>query len=256
MSSLFVPKNGGPKHQAVVLYPGLGAFMTKAVPTNLLPLTGLDFIIKSGRVLVVPLWKGSGERYDGFLGLTGQRYLQTFRQRMHEWRQETGQLLDYLATRADVDGDRVAWAGVSFGSSTMLPVLAMEPRFKAATLQLAGLPYRDLLPEVDPVNFVSRIKIPGVDAGGPLRSPLSARVVAAADVHAARNARGPETLGAVRCRARAAAARTGNPRNARVAGQVPRADGHLELTNDHTTIAGRQNLRRVGSRGCFLRATT
>ena len=42
----------------------------------------------------------------------------------------------------------------------MLPVLAMEPRFKAATLQLAGLPYRDLLPEVDPVNFVSRIKIP------------------------------------------------------------------------------------------------
>ena len=42
----------------------------------------------------------------------------------------------------------------------MLPVLAMEPRYKAATLGLAGLPYRSFLPEVDPLNFVPRIKVP------------------------------------------------------------------------------------------------
>ena len=65
-----------------------------------------------------------------------------------------------LRVQIDIRPDGFAWAGNSFGSSTVLPVLAMEPRFEVAVLQLAGLPYRDLLPEVDPVNFVSRIKIP------------------------------------------------------------------------------------------------
>ena len=156
---LFIPKGGEPKHQAIVFYPGLYAFMSKT-PQGPLQTVPFDFLIKSGRMLVVPMLKGAAERYDGFIGLTGDQYLQTFRQRMREWRQETGQLLDYLSTRPDVQPNRFAWAGISFGSSTMLPVLAMEPRFKVATLLLAGLPYRDLLPEVDPVNFVPRIKIP------------------------------------------------------------------------------------------------
>ncbi|MGQ0732202.1 MAG: alpha/beta hydrolase family protein [Acidobacteriota bacterium] len=120
----------------------------------------IDFVVKSGRMLVVPVFKGSFERSDGFITLTGDRYLQTFRQRMHQWRQEVGQLLDYLATRPDVLDDRFAYLGFSFGSSTMLPVLAMEPRFQTAVLLLAGFTYRDLLPEIDAVNYVPRITIP------------------------------------------------------------------------------------------------
>ena len=157
---MFIPKNGGSPRQAVVYFPGLNPFLTQASSQTLPPPVPFDFVIKSGRVLVVPVYKGSFERADEFLTLTGDAYLQTFRQRMHLWRQEMGQLLDYLATRPDIRADGFAWAGVSFGSSVTLPVLAMEPRFKVAVLQLAGLPYRDLLPEVDPVNFVSRIKIP------------------------------------------------------------------------------------------------
>ncbi len=160
---LYIPKTGAPPYQAVVFYPGLGGFITRTASLTLPRATTMgpyDFVIKSGRVLVVPVLKGSFERYDGFLSLTGDRYLQTFRQRMHEWRQETGQVLDYLATRRDVQADHLAWGGVSFGASTQLPVLAMEPRFKTAVLMLAGLPYRDMLPEVDSVNFAPRIKIP------------------------------------------------------------------------------------------------
>jgi dienelactone hydrolase len=121
---------------------------------------GTDFLIRSGRIVVVPIWKGAAERFDGFITLTGERYLQTFRQRMREWRQELGQVLDYLATRPDVEPTQFAYFGTSFGSSTMLPLLAMEPRFKAAVLYLAGLTYRDLLPEVDAVNFAPRITKP------------------------------------------------------------------------------------------------
>jgi formylglycine-generating enzyme required for sulfatase activity/dienelactone hydrolase len=157
---LYVPKTGRAPRQAVVFVPGLGQFMSQSSSASSPALLILDFVVKSGRVLVVPAMKGSHERFDGFLNLTGDRYLQTFRQRVHEWRQETGQLLDYLASRGDVRTDQIAYSGLSFGASVFLPVLAMEPRFKAAVLILAGLSYRDMLPEVDAVNFVPRITIP------------------------------------------------------------------------------------------------
>ncbi len=157
---IFVPKSGQSPRQAVVFFPGLTPFLGQASSQALAPGPGLDFIVRSGRVLVYPVWKGSFERFDGFVTFSGDRYLQTFRQRMHEWRQEMGQLLDYLESRPDIRADRLAYVGASFGASTTLSVLAMEPRFKAAALSLAGLPYRDLLPEVDPVNFVPRITIP------------------------------------------------------------------------------------------------
>ena len=48
----------------------------------------------------------------------------------------------------------------------MLPLLAMEPRFKAAVLVLAGFTYRDMLPEVGAVNFAPRITQPVLMLGG------------------------------------------------------------------------------------------
>lgn len=156
---VFSPKTGPARRQAVIYFPGLGQFMGQASSQNLGP-GPFDFIVRSGRMLVLPIWNGSYERYDGFVTLEGDKYLQTFRQRMREWRQEAGQILDYLSSRPDLQPDAFGYAGISFGASTALPVLAMEPRFKTAVLQLAGLPYRDLLPEVDPVNFVPRIRVP------------------------------------------------------------------------------------------------
>jgi formylglycine-generating enzyme required for sulfatase activity/dienelactone hydrolase len=157
---IYVPKTGQAPRQAVVFVPGLTQFLSQSPSVSGPTLLIMDFVVKSGRMLVVPAMKGSYERYDGFLNLTGDRYLQTFRQRMHEWRQEMGQVIDYLGSRGDVRTDQIAYSGLSFGASVFLPVLAMEPRFKAATLILAGLSYRDMLPEVDAVNFVPRITIP------------------------------------------------------------------------------------------------
>ena len=108
----------------------------------------------------MPIYKGSFERFDGFVTFTGDRYLQTFRRRMLEWRHELGQVIDYLATRPDVDIDKLAYAGVSFGASTALPLLALEPRLKVAVLQLAGFTYRDLLPEIEAINYAPRITLP------------------------------------------------------------------------------------------------
>jgi hypothetical protein len=161
--TLFIPAAGTPPYQAVVGFPGLGAFLSQMPPQGkpmLEPPVGLDYFVRSGRILVLPVYKGSFDRYDDFITQTGDRYLQTFRQRMREWRQETGQMLDYLATRPDVKADRIAYFGASFGASTALPLLAMETRYKAAVLNLAGFTYRLLPPEVDAVNFAPRIRMP------------------------------------------------------------------------------------------------
>ncbi len=157
---VFIPKTGSSPRQVVVFFPGLGPFLSQASSQNLAPGVVTDFIVKSNRVVVFPIYKGSFERFDGFVTFTGDRFLQAFRRRMVEWRQEVGQVIDYLATRPDVDIDKLAYAGVSFGASTTLPLLALEPRFKVAVLSLAGLSYRSVSPEIDAINYVPRITQP------------------------------------------------------------------------------------------------
>jgi dienelactone hydrolase len=79
---------------------------------------------------------------------------------MMYWRQDLARTLDYLQTRPEVDSTRVGYLGVSRGASFALPLLALEERLKVAILLSGGLPPTALPAEVDPMNFVPRIRIP------------------------------------------------------------------------------------------------
>jgi dienelactone hydrolase len=160
---LTIPKRGTPPYQIVVAFPGLGPFQNRG---GVVEYNANDFIVKSGRVVVQPVFKGSYERWDGLMGLTGEEYLRTFRERPVQWYQDLGRTLDYLSTRREFDVDRVAFTGLSFGASIPLPLLAVEPRLKAAVLMSAGFSELRLPPEADPINYVSRITIPVVMVGG------------------------------------------------------------------------------------------
>jgi dipeptidyl aminopeptidase/acylaminoacyl peptidase len=94
------------------------------------------------------------------MGLGGEEFRRAMRQRLLQWRQDVGRTLDYLATRGDIDMGKIAFYGRSFGGSVPLPLLALEPRFRLAILHSAGFSYRTLPAEVDPVNYVSRVRIP------------------------------------------------------------------------------------------------
>jgi dienelactone hydrolase len=69
-------------------------------------------------------------------------------------------VLDYLESRPDVDPEKMAYNGFSFGGRTAPQVLAVEPRLKAAVLNVGGLAQSRFLPEVDPFNFVPRVLTP------------------------------------------------------------------------------------------------
>ncbi|HKT78873.1 MAG TPA: protein kinase [Vicinamibacterales bacterium] len=154
---VFLPTNGKPPYQAVVYFPALNPFQSRSASDAFYP---ADYVVKSGRALVLPVYKGSFERWDETLGLTGEEYFRATRQRLLEWRQDLGRTLDYLGTRSDIDMTRVAYYGRSFGASMPLPLLALESRFKAAILHSAGFTYRRLPAEMDAVNYASRITIP------------------------------------------------------------------------------------------------
>lgn len=162
---LFLPKNGTPPYQAVVSFPGLGSFSGRASSQNVEPGL-LDFVILSGRALVWPVYKGSYERWDPFLNLRGEENVRVMRTRVFEWRYDLGRVLDFLATRHDIDADRVAFAGISFGASVPLALLAIENRLKTAVLLAPGYSFRALPPEMDGVNYAPRITMPVLMVGG------------------------------------------------------------------------------------------
>ena len=154
---VFLPKDGHPPYQAVVYFPALNAFQFRASSASFYP---GDYIVKSGRALVLPVYKGSFERWDPVLGLTGEEYFRAVRQRLLQWRQDIGRSIDYLGTRGDIDMSRIAYYGRSFGASMPLPLLELEPRLRIAILQSAGFTYRKLPAEADAVNYAPRIRIP------------------------------------------------------------------------------------------------
>ena len=160
---LFMPTNAAPPFQAVVLYPGAYAYFIKALEPSLID-DFLDFVPRSGRVLVIPVYRGQFDRPDG-LKVGGQPPA-LWRDRAIMQAKDLGRTLDYLATRKDVDSSKLAYFGHSAGGAMAAGLLAIEQRFKAAILLAAGFWFRNPLPEVDWINFVTRVRTPVVMLNG------------------------------------------------------------------------------------------
>jgi dienelactone hydrolase len=78
--------------------------------------------------------------------------------------QDVRRSIDYLETRpGEFQLDRLIYSGFSYGASHGAIVAAVENRFQAAVLingGYQGLSNYSSRPEVDPYNFMSRVKIP------------------------------------------------------------------------------------------------
>jgi serine/threonine protein kinase/formylglycine-generating enzyme required for sulfatase activity/dienelactone hydrolase len=155
IAHLFVPKNALPPFQPVVYFPGGFALLDDKLTPSAIEET-LDFLMKSGRFLMVPIYKGTYDRRDGMV--PGDKP-GVFRDHMIMWSKDLGRSLDYLQTRQDIDGTKIAYLGFSMGAK-LAPLLAVEPRFKTAILSSGGFDLRYDLPEVSPFNFVTRVHIP------------------------------------------------------------------------------------------------
>jgi dienelactone hydrolase len=156
---LFLPIKVAPPFQAVVWFPGAGAMGAEKFGAERIE-NGEDFLPKSGRVLVLPIYKSTFERRDEYK--PGMYITEPAKYRDHVlmWSEDVGRTLDYLETRPDTDAGRIAFFGFSWGANLGPMLLGVEGRFKAAIFQSGGLWTVRSLRQVEAVNFLPRVKIP------------------------------------------------------------------------------------------------
>ena len=154
IAHLFLPKNGRPPYQTVVYFPSAGGLMFRSFEGA--ELSYLGFVVKSGRALLLPMYKGTYERRLSSppSGPNAQRDLTIAEMK------DVRRSVDYLDTRNDLDRSKVAYFGVSFGARLAPLALAVENRFKTAVVWSGGFPLSTSLPEIDPINFAPRVTIP------------------------------------------------------------------------------------------------
>jgi dienelactone hydrolase len=83
-----------------------------------------------------------------------------FRDHVIVFSKDLGRSIDYLQSRRDIDGTKIAYSGFSFGAKLAPVFPAVEPRVKAPILWSGGFDLRYHLPEVSPFNFVTRVHVP------------------------------------------------------------------------------------------------
>jgi len=154
---LFLPKKGKPPFQTVVFFPGSNALLLRAF--SVYPTAALDGILRSGRAVLYPVYKGTYERGDG-MESDVTNATSTWRDHVVMWVKDASRAIDYAETRPDLDHEKLGYYGYSWGAAMGAIVPAVEPRLKACVLALGGLDFQRTLPEVDTVNFVSRVKQP------------------------------------------------------------------------------------------------
>ena len=166
---LFLPKGIVKPFQTIVYFPGMGARMeiaSKNLQYDIRDFYDIcDFIIKNGRALMYPVYFDTYERSDG-MRTGGNRPYQVV-QEMIKQVKDFRRSIDYLETRSDIDTDRIAYYGLSWGGFMGIIISAVEERLKASIIYSGGLFKRwKPLPEIDPFNFAQRIKIPTLMLNG------------------------------------------------------------------------------------------
>lgn len=152
---LLLPKSAQPPYQVVVYFPGKGAF-DRSDKEKMSDVIYLDFIIKSGRALMYPLYKGShGQRVRDRSGSVNSRDWNI------ELTKDLGRSVDYLESRDDINTKSAAYFGFSLGASKGPILLAVERRLKTGILVSGGLGTGGTsLPSGKPANFAPRITMP------------------------------------------------------------------------------------------------
>jgi dipeptidyl aminopeptidase/acylaminoacyl peptidase len=171
---LFLPRNASPPYQTVVYFPGAWAYFQPAFDPG--SDDRVEFLLKSGRALVVPTFKGTYDRRDGLkIGGPETNAPAVWRDHMIAWSRDLGRTLDYLETRPELDGRRPAFLGWSLGAAVGYVVLGVERRIRVAVLLAGGVWAGTSLPEAEPVNFLPRVKTPVLMLNGRLddRFPMT-----------------------------------------------------------------------------------
>jgi eukaryotic-like serine/threonine-protein kinase len=161
---LFLPSKTPPPYQTIVWFPNAFAIRERSSeklepPQSMLP------VIDGGRAMIWPIYKGTYERQDGL-----ESYCPAptsfYRDHVIQWSKDLGRAIDYLETRQDIQPDKLAFAGASWGGAIGGLLPALESRLRVSVLIIGGFHMQTTLPEVDQINYAPRITIPTLMLNG------------------------------------------------------------------------------------------
>lgn len=163
---LWTPRVGEPPYQTVAYVPGSSAFYDESVPDAVESRIGP--VIQGGRAAVATVFYGMTERPAPQGAAFPPPPSVGFRDLMVRHATELRLTLDYAQTREEVDGDALAYLGLSWGAGSRLAFAAVDDRYRAAVLVGAGIDERvkPTLPEADNVNFAPYISAPTLMLNG------------------------------------------------------------------------------------------
>jgi formylglycine-generating enzyme required for sulfatase activity/dienelactone hydrolase len=162
---LYLPRNARPPYQVVIQMAGAATFYRRSSATekDIFGWGYADYLIRGGRAVLIPIWKGSYERSDGFHPL--QTDWPSYRDHVVQWVTEMRQSIDYLQSRDDIADEAIGYQGISNGAIWAPLFMALEPRIKTGIILLGGLltisiHETPMPPEIDGFNYAPRVHAP------------------------------------------------------------------------------------------------
>jgi serine/threonine protein kinase/pimeloyl-ACP methyl ester carboxylesterase len=163
IAHLFLPTKTPPPYQTVIYFPG-SASLFQTSSEDIISFyefqVFLSFLVKNGRAVLYPVYKGTFERRDDaligvFLADNSHLYTDYMIQLVKDFKR----CIDFLETRQEIDQKKLAYYGMSWGGWMGAIIPAVEERLKTSVVLGGGFRSRGR-PEVNQINYISRVKLP------------------------------------------------------------------------------------------------
>jgi serine/threonine protein kinase/dienelactone hydrolase len=164
---LFLPENSRPPYHTIIYFPTASAQIYRSsenLESYFEFAMYLSSLVKNGRVVVYPIYKGTFERGDE-TGLVPDENSHQYAELFIKMIKDLRRCIDYLETRKDIDKEKLAYLGISWGAKFGAIIPAVEERLKVSILNVGGL-WNEGRSEIRPINYVGRVKIPTLMLNG------------------------------------------------------------------------------------------
>ncbi|MFO7732595.1 MAG: SUMF1/EgtB/PvdO family nonheme iron enzyme, partial [Candidatus Aminicenantes bacterium] len=170
LAHLFLPVNMRPPFQTVIYFPGSASTWensSREIETYYEFTMFLSFLVKNGRAVLYPVYKGTFERvFPDAASLHGGRDSHAYTEFLAQIVKDFRRSVDYLETRPDIDSRKLAFYGMSWGGVLGAIIPAVEERLQASVLCPGGIAWEGVRPEAEPLNYVTRVRTPTLMLNG------------------------------------------------------------------------------------------
>jgi len=166
---LYLPKEAESPYQTVIWFPGSGAARLQPDPDPT-SMRNIQHFVASGRAVLQPIFRGTYSRADADqppgMNTTWPKSTRDYVDLVRSWVSEFRRSIDYLESRSEINDDMLAYFGTSWGGRLGAIIPAVESRLKLNMVMIGGLASGTALPEVDQINYVTRITVPTLMLNG------------------------------------------------------------------------------------------